>query len=92
VALHSSYVCEQVGHGRVDLRTVQELLGHKTIQVTGRYAHLAPHHCLAAVQKLCDTEPVQNRASDSRTDTAASATREINPVCQSQAPRFVIVA
>jgi len=54
--------------------------------------HLAPHHCLAAVQKLCDTEPVQNRASDTRTDTAASATREIGPVSQSQASRFVIVA
>jgi len=76
----------------VDLRTVQELMGHKTIQMTVRYAHLAPHHCLAAAQKLCDTEPVQNRTSDTRTDIAASATREINPVCQSQAPRFVIVA
>jgi hypothetical protein len=26
----------------VDIRTVQELMGHKTIQVTMRYAHLAP--------------------------------------------------
>ncbi|MGE0405913.1 MAG: tyrosine-type recombinase/integrase [Candidatus Korobacteraceae bacterium] len=39
----------------VDLRTVQELMGHKTIAMTCRYAHLAPQHQLAAVQKLCDT-------------------------------------
>ncbi len=26
----------------VDLRTVQELMGHKTIQMTCRYAHLGP--------------------------------------------------
>ena len=37
----------------VDLRTVQELMGHKTIQMTVRYAHLAPKHQLAAVQRLC---------------------------------------
>ncbi len=36
----------------VDLRTVQELMGHKTIQMTTRYAHLAPAHTLAAVEKL----------------------------------------
>jgi site-specific recombinase XerD len=43
----------------VDLRTVQELMGHKTIQMTCRYAHLAPKHRLAAVQRLCDTEMAQ---------------------------------
>ena len=53
----------------VDLRTVQELMGHKTIQMTVRYAHLAPQHQLAAVQRLCDTEAVQTAASDTRTDT-----------------------
>jgi site-specific recombinase XerD len=36
----------------VDLRTTQELMGHKTIQMTCRYAHLAPAHQLAAVEKL----------------------------------------
>ena len=40
----------------VDIRTVQELMGHKQIQVTLRYAHLAPQHQLQAVQRLCDTE------------------------------------
>jgi site-specific recombinase XerD len=36
----------------VDLRTVAELMGHKTIQMTMRYAHLAPAHNLAAVERL----------------------------------------
>jgi integrase len=35
----------------VDLRTVAELMGHKTIQMTMRYAHLAPAHQLAAVER-----------------------------------------
>jgi integrase len=36
----------------VDLRTVQELLGHKTITMTLRYAHLSPTHQREAVQRL----------------------------------------
>jgi len=36
----------------VDLRTVQELLGHKNIQMTTRYAHLSPDHKAAAVEKI----------------------------------------
>lgn len=36
----------------VDIRTVQELLGHKSILMTMRYAHLAPSHTKAAVEKI----------------------------------------
>ena len=36
----------------VDLRTVQALLGHKTIQMTMRYSHLAPDHLKGAVERL----------------------------------------
>jgi integrase len=36
----------------VPLKVVQEWMGHKTIQVTMRYAHLAPANLLAAVQAL----------------------------------------
>ena len=37
----------------VDLRTLQELMGHKTIKMTLRYSHLSPTHTLEAVNKLC---------------------------------------
>ncbi len=36
----------------VDLRTVQELMGHKTIGMTVRYSHLAPTHLQEAVERL----------------------------------------
>ena len=36
----------------VDLRTVQELMGHKTIAMTCRYAHLSAQHQQNAVEKL----------------------------------------
>jgi site-specific recombinase XerD len=36
----------------VDIRTVQELMGHKSISMTVRYSHLASKHTLAAVELL----------------------------------------
>lgn len=36
----------------VDIRTVQELLGHKSIVMTMKYSHLAPDHRQAAVEKM----------------------------------------
>jgi site-specific recombinase XerD len=35
-----------------DLRTVQELMGHKTMSMTVRYAHLSAPHKRDAVQSL----------------------------------------
>jgi site-specific recombinase XerD len=52
----------------VDIRTVQELLGHKTIAMTVRYSHLAPKHMLAAVERLDAPTAV---SSDTTTDTRA---------------------
>jgi len=49
----------------VDLRTVQELMRHKTIKMTLRYTHLSPTHTLDAVNKLCLT----NKASSTRSGT-----------------------
>ncbi len=38
----------------VDLSTVKELLGHKTLEMTNRYAHLAPNHKIRAIEVLDD--------------------------------------
>lgn len=38
--------------GGVDLRTVQELLGHSTMKVTEKYSHLSPDHRARAVGVL----------------------------------------
>jgi site-specific recombinase XerD len=35
----------------VDIRTVQELMGHSTITMTMRYAHLSPTHLRTAVNR-----------------------------------------
>jgi site-specific recombinase XerD len=53
----------------VDIRTVQELMGHKTIAMTVRYAHLAPKHTLAAVERL---DAQTGEPTDTTTDTSTS--------------------
>ena len=40
----------------VDIRTVADLMGHKRIQMTMRYAHLAPDHRQSAVERLCASQ------------------------------------
>ena len=37
---------------RVDITTLKELLGHKSLYMTMRYAHLAPSHKVNAVDLL----------------------------------------
>jgi hypothetical protein len=36
----------------VDLTTVKEIMGHKTITMMQRYAHLSPAHKLSAVERI----------------------------------------
>lgn len=45
----------------VDLATVQELLGHKSIIMTKRYSHPTPEHKKQAVEKLCDSSVYTDR-------------------------------
>jgi site-specific recombinase XerD len=59
----------------VDLRTVQELMGHKNISMTVRYAHLAPRHTLAAVESLVGAAP----AGPNGTRTSTSAIEQSEP-------------
>jgi site-specific recombinase XerD len=49
--LRHTYASHLVMNG-VDLRTVQELLGHSSIKTTQRYAHLAPDHLQDAIKKI----------------------------------------
>jgi hypothetical protein len=58
----------------VDLRTVQELAGHKTIAMTVRYAHLAPEHNQAAIERL---DPVEIK-SEKRSQSGANWLRCIS--------------
>jgi hypothetical protein len=67
------------------IRTVQELMGHKTIQVTLRYAHLGPQHQLEAVQRLCDTGLALSRTTDTGTDTGTSEPSTVNTERPNQA-------
>jgi integrase len=46
----------------VDIRTVAQLLGHSTIQMTMRYAHLAPEHSQAAVERLVSSPEVVTKS------------------------------
>jgi len=66
----------------VDIRTVQELMGHNDIQVTLRYAHLLPQHQLEAVQRLCNTGVARNEPTDTKTSTSDFA--EAEPIVASQ--------
>ncbi|MHB2015330.1 MAG: tyrosine-type recombinase/integrase [Candidatus Xenobia bacterium] len=47
----------------VDLYTVQQLMGHKTIAMTQRYAHLSPTHRLAAVNRLVNAPEAESRSA-----------------------------
>jgi len=52
----------------VDIRTVAELMGHRTLAMTMRYAHLAPDHQRAAVDRLEPT--ATGTATDNGTRSA----------------------
>ena len=53
----------------VNLRSVQELMGHKRISLAVLYSHLNPRHTLAAVDRLSGV------VSEAPTDTKAAPTK-----------------
>ncbi len=48
----------------VHMRALQELLGHKTIQMTQCYSHLSPEHLQGAVKLLDDIFPPATRSQE----------------------------
>lgn len=61
----------------VDIRTVAELMGHKTIQMTMRYAHLAPEHNLAAVERLISFNSSQRAQAALLEDATATSSATV---------------
>jgi site-specific recombinase XerD len=61
--------------GGVDLKTVQELMGHKTIAMTARYAHLAPTHKLQALETLVRPGSVSVQSGYKLATNAKKATK-----------------
>jgi integrase len=55
----------------VDLRTVQELLGHYSVSMTMKYSHLVPDHRTRAVKILESAyqKPTKKNQTDTKTDT-----------------------
>lgn len=58
----------------VDIRTVQVLMGHATITMTMRYAHLSPHHELEAV-RILDALRRDTKTDNGRDDDSAPSER-----------------
>ena len=56
--------------GGVDLRTVGELMGHSTAQMTMRYAHLAPEHKASAVDALLVLKPAPVKSAHNVQDVS----------------------
>jgi hypothetical protein len=58
----------------VDLRTVAEILGLRTLQMVMRYAHLAPEHQVDAVDRLV-VDPDNRTATKTDTGTFGAKRR-----------------
>jgi len=54
--LHYSF-CSRLIQAGVSLKVAQELIGHKTIVMTARYAHLTPGHLQSAVEMIVGKQP-----------------------------------
>ena len=74
-ALRHTFASRLVAAG-VDLRTVQELGGWRTLSMVQRYAHLSPGHLAAAVEKIVAVPAAAQsaRATELRENFESAAT------------------
>jgi site-specific recombinase XerD len=63
----------------VDLRTVADLMGHAKIQMTMRYAHLAPAHKRSAVKQLSAFNAMEKKRQESEDAAILFAHATENP-------------
>jgi integrase len=61
----------------VDIKTVATLCGHKTLQMTMRYAHLSSYHLLSAVDKLAEHRASEEAQLAEEARQAAAAVESI---------------
>lgn len=57
----------------IDLRTLAQFLGHKTLQMVMRYSHLSQTHELAAIERLCAIPTIAAKRSEAGVDRALLA-------------------
>jgi integrase len=57
-----------------DSKAIPELLGHKDIRMTMRYAHLSPNHRKATVEKIVPTRSQKAKRSGLRIVPGETAT------------------
>jgi hypothetical protein len=68
----------------VSLRNVQELMGHKSVAMTCRYAHLSPQHLVEAVLYLDGWERKALEPTDTKTGTSTFESSEQARVAEDQ--------
>lgn len=86
--LRHTFASRHVMNG-TDIRTVQELMGHKTIGMTVRYSHLSAPHKKDAMKKLdryWKPLATQKKATNTTTNTEASTGTDAQDRANTQAP------
>jgi hypothetical protein len=69
----------------VDIRTVQELMGHSTVTMTMRYAHLSPAHLKRAVNRASLGPVAGQIQSGTVTETVTEGKRYVSEAVQAKA-------
>lgn len=66
--------CSRLAMVGVDIRTIAQLAGHKTLAMAMRYSHLSPSHNLSAIERLTDQRSRPRSARNKKTRQPAETT------------------